>query len=551
MGWLQWLRTEQWDPLQFDEDSHCLDLMLRRDFSDLRTRIVARFVHTPNLKIRLVDLISHYARELADLYALPPIRGFNGRAGQLSADAASRWVTMYGALGVDAILHEAQRGLLCQQAMYVLPMPLRNGGYKLEILAPWRVHAEAEEGDAWRAADLDAQREIRVAMPSITQGSASGASGSIVYDEVVLSPSRCYWLQSGKGLYKPSGVNPLGRIPLVAIRLLPPQVGRFHPPVHEALLDEVLSQSEQQTDAAMLVRFQAHGERVITGVASSEAIKERGVGPDKATVLLNPEGDGQPDMKIVQAQLNAQQLWGFFESQLRQFAATQGTSGDAFLHVNTAVTASAREMSLWQRQRMKAAFGPIFERAEQDLANLLRDMSIVFGVAPLEPVDVVIHYPDRGVYGDRQANAQALVIEFQNGMTTPVREIAEREGISLAAARGRVDGNLAEMRAQGVQPDPATVVASDAAPAVDTAPAPDATPASAVITEALALNGAQVVAAQGIVQSVAEGKMPRASGVQMLVAFFALKPDVADAIMGEVGKSFVIVAPVAPAAFGP
>lgn len=55
-----------------------------------------------------------------------------------------------------------------------------------------------------------------------------------------------------------------------------------------------------------------------------------------------------------------------------------------------------------------------------------------------------------------------------------------------------------------------------------------------------ALNGAQVTAAQQIVTQVAAGSLPRESGVRMLVSFFNLSEDVAEAVMGEVGKSFSI-----------
>lgn len=53
-----------------------------------------------------------------------------------------------------------------------------------------------------------------------------------------------------------------------------------------------------------------------------------------------------------------------------------------------------------------------------------------------------------------------------------------------------------------------------------------------------ALNGAQVQAAQGIVVDVAAGKLPRSTGVAMLIEFFNLPSDKAEKIMGEVGRGF-------------
>jgi hypothetical protein len=58
-------------------------------------------------------------------------------------------------------------------------------------------------------------------------------------------------------------------------------------------------------------------------------------------------------------------------------------------------------------------------------------------------------------------------------------------------------------------------------------------PASAV-----ALNGAQVQAAQGIIVAVSRGELPRETGVQMLIQFFSIPAAQADELMGPVGRSF-------------
>lgn len=75
--------------------------------------------------------------------------------------------------------------------------------------------------------------------------------------------------------------------------------------------------------------------------------------------------------------------------------------------------------------------------------------------------------------------------------------------------------------------------------------------AQAALTAQVALNGAQVASAKSIVIDVSLNKLPRESGVNMLVAFFGLSKDAAEMIMGEVGRSFTPAAPepeVEPAA---
>jgi hypothetical protein len=66
-----------------------------------------------------------------------------------------------------------------------------------------------------------------------------------------------------------------------------------------------------------------------------------------------------------------------------------------------------------------------------------------------------------------------------------------------------------------------------------------------VPASAVAMNGAQVQAAQGIVTSVAKGELPRATGVAMLVQFFNMPEDAAEKMMGEVGRSFTMPTTVA------
>lgn len=86
-----------------------------------------------------------------------------------------------------------------------------------------------------------------------------------------------------------------------------------------------------------------------------------------------------------------------------------------------------------------------------------------------------------------------------------------------------------EPEAAAVEPTPEAVPAATSRPA--------ASPESASDT---ALNGAQVKSAQELVTSVAEKKLPRSSGVAMLVRFFNLSPEAAEEVMGDVGRSFFI-----------
>jgi hypothetical protein len=89
---------------------------------------------------------------------------------------------------------------------------------------------------------------------------------------------------------------------------------------------------------------------------------------------------------------------------------------------------------------------------------------------------------------------------------------------------------------QATEPGPAEGVPPDAA-APAPAPAPGSGEAGNIPTPApdMVLNGAQISAAKDIVIAVTKGELPRATGIEMLQAFFNISPSDAERIMGEAG----------------
>lgn len=88
--------------------------------------------------------------------------------------------------------------------------------------------------------------------------------------------------------------------------------------------------------------------------------------------------------------------------------------------------------------------------------------------------------------------------------------------------------------AAGVVPLPSQVDDQD-----DDAPTPAPEDNAEAVSPATALNGAQVQALMEIVQAVAAGEIPRATGIALIVAAFPIDEATAEKIMGDVGKGFV------------
>jgi hypothetical protein len=139
---------------------------------------------------------------------------------------------------------------------------------------------------------------------------------------------------------------------------------------------------------------------------------------------------------------------------------------------------------------------------------------------------------------EQDAVAMLAEIDALNKATEVASEATEMEAEEPEAAPGDVAEDVAESEEEAAP----TVVAGEGE-SIAAAAAAAGQPASSV-----ALNGAQVQAAQGIITSVAKGELPRATGVEMLVQFFNMDAASAETLMGTVGGSFVIAAQEPPGA---
>ena len=528
-----------------------LDELLAGDFSSLRAEIAVAFPQTGDrMAVAPVDIVRLFADQIGGRYSRPLSRMFSG----LSGDDATTLSDVYRSAQIDAALIEAERKALVQQRVILVPFAAPPPRFvRWRVFSPWQCEVDV---DPLNADDLSVARELRVAVP------VAANDTSITYADAHITRTEAWIADGGKKrpLFGSSSAHPWpGMLP--ALEATVPQAyplpGRFFPSVDEALLKLCIALCLDESDIRLIAHHQAWGQRWIGGVDNKLMVDWLTEGPD--TWLFLPQsmsGTGSATAGIVQASPPLAELSNWQEARIRKFAAIRGLAADSLLKHNTSATQSAREMTRIELAAKRSIYDPLWRSVEDGIAawtvrlvNLARPL-----VTLPAPTSTVIFWAQGDTWGSSLERAQARGLEVEQGMTTIARELSHAEGIPLAVAEVRVQANLDATAAlrdteEPDVPDAPSDTPADAPapPAPATTPdAPTGAPSAAVVTEALALNGAQVVAAQGIVQSVAEGKMPRESGIQMLIAFFAIKPDVAEAIMGEVGKSFFIVAPLPP-----
>jgi hypothetical protein len=218
--------------------------------------------------------------------------------------------------------------------------------------------------------------------------------------------------------------------------------------VNEPLLSMQLALCVSESDTELLVHQQAWGQKVLENAQPAQQVEELHVGPDKVLALVNndPQSAG-PRLAIVQGQPPLAQITGWNESRLRLLCSMFDLSPDAFLKVNTAVTASARAYDARDRAEARARFEPVFVRAEVELARIVAAvLNLTEPVKVPADVGVSVRWPSYDPPVDPLHESQAMVAEIGLGSRSVVDHVAERDGISRAAARARVESNLAERR---------------------------------------------------------------------------------------------------------
>jgi hypothetical protein len=166
---------------------------------------------------------------------------------------------------------------------------------------------------------------------------------------------------------------------------------------------------------------------------------------------------------------------------------------------------------------------------------------------PEDPSAYAIRYRSlRPSLEERKAEADALKAEVDLGIASRI-DVLRKLHPEIASEEEALERLL---RVREIEKELSALEAMDAPQNAEEAPQaieqqqPEQQPEQQPILEEAekvkltALNGAQVTSAQEIVQAVADRMLPRESGISMLSAFFNLPEDVADRIMGSVGRTF-------------
>lgn len=205
---------------------------------------------------------------------------------------------------------------------------------------------------------------------------------------------------------------------------------------------------------------------------------------------------------------------------------TQGQSGYAIV------------VSRAGQRRQQKLVEVSYRMADQMLLAKAAQLANVYANAGLSenPRDYQIHYRAlQPSTAELKEQAEIIEKELAMGMISQIDALRQMHP-EIESDEDALERLLKVRETEAILSGQAMPEAEEAAPDGEAMPLAPAAPAENV--QLTALNGAQVQAAQGIVQAVADGALPRESGVEMLASFFNMPTATADAIMGDVGSSF-------------
>ena len=426
------------DRVELQRKSRQLDDFARGDFASIASELAKAYQNTTGMQERYVPLVQRYVDELAGLYSPAPVRTISGSGGD-------RLAAVYEDSALDEAFAEVEAVGRIQRTAVCLFLPDGPGRVRPLVLRPWQIEVEA--GDPMRADDVQSADKVTIQVPQQV------VAGQVIYGELVLTRSEIYRVRRAERIpvYGESFENPFvdGRYPIAVLRAGKPEAGRFFAPVNEPLLNLQVALCLQESDTEHLIRYQAYGQKVIEGATHAQQVEELKVGPDNILALIG--GDPQapaPRLAIVGKDPPISQIVTWQESRIRLFASLLGISADAFLRVNTALTASARLFADQDRKKIRDKVRPKMAQFERAAARAVADVVNLTAAAPVnaDAVSVVLRWADNVPSVDPLHDAQATNTRIEQGLTTAAEIIAEDKGITREAALELVRRNLAETR---------------------------------------------------------------------------------------------------------
>ena len=419
--------------------SKTLDEFYRRDFSSILDTMKGLFPKSWQNRLQAdVPLVETICKSVAVQYRENPSRRFILPGGDpISRSQADALGRLYNALNVNRVFKVATEKLVVQRTMtgVIIPQPGTNRSAVL-MFSPFEV-----EVDAHPIMNEDPQmvEEYRFRVPMKSDYT------EINYGLLRMNKDGAFYEFQGKrtGVYNEDGSYPeefQGRYPVFVFRLGAPQKASWFCSLAADAMTSQQILSLCTSDAIHSSRYASWGQRVmVNGDRNQVAQLEHG--PETIISI-----DDEQEYKILKGESNAKSYLETIDHYLKYV--TQHNNMNPSHFSQFPITGLSKQMDLFDRQSMRADMVQSLQAGEQSFYDALR-LVLNAGVRSQSwPVaSVEVQYQMDEMPQNVLQEAQARVIDWKNGISSPFEYVAKQKGISVDEAREVVETNAEQYRA--------------------------------------------------------------------------------------------------------
>lgn len=488
------------------------------DFSSVETALRNAFKHS-QFRAMNFNLAHRVSVDGAGQYDEVPMRTFGGT----SELVAQRWEQVYRALNTDGVLLESEQAGVLSNSYILGVWPDEDGDVTVQRFLPHEI-VEVDFGlNLFNTTNIAKANRVVLAR-ALPQPGVTQVLPWVVRIELTKEDA---WIVlpdgTRRGIFDEDGSNPLGRVPLVGRRRAMPVVSgtsmertaTWVPRVSEDVLSVQIGMVVGVSQAVGIAEAQTHAKVIATGEDAEGGKRLPKTVIDSSDNIIYIPGSVQ----VTQLQLNPpiEKLIRALETSMYYLSQMRYLRPEAYQA--SIVTGAARRADA-------AGFDASQRRQERACLQLERELSSLIGqvydltqrtALKLGECDLNVEYRHVRSLENVLQEEQARSLRIAGYMTDYVREIAREERVTEGEAEKILERRMAQARERLEALSPTA-----AQPGLDKL-APDAAAAVAggeQTVQDTALNGAQVAALQGVVQSVSDGLLaPEAAKIVIARAF--------------------------------
>ena len=195
------------------------------------------------------------------------------------------------------------------------------------------------------------------------------------------------------------------------------------------------------SDLDFAARFGAWGQKVVTNATRPE-LEEMVLGPDRIVSIMD---DQRFEVVSPQSKLDDYQK---SQEAFLKYTATHNSLNPAQFTSSGQATAVSKMLDLHDRDSIRQDQVLALRKCENELYAALRlVLNAGIRAESWPSATVSIDYKETPLPENKLQMQQAARMEFEDGVSSPARQLARQQGISMEEARRQVAENLEEYRA--------------------------------------------------------------------------------------------------------